>query len=70
MAAKKTANVVEAEMHRVFNCGIGMVAIVAAEDAGRAQQVLKGEGESVFRIGEIRPRAGDEPQTVCCRNTG
>jgi phosphoribosylformylglycinamidine cyclo-ligase len=61
---RRNGNVAEAEMHRVFNCGIGMVAIVAAEDAGRAQQVLKGEGESVFRIGEIRPRAGDEPQTV------
>jgi phosphoribosylformylglycinamidine cyclo-ligase len=57
-------NVAEAEMHRVFNCGIGMVAIVAAEDAGRAQQTLEREGESAFRIGEIRSRTGDEPQTV------
>jgi phosphoribosylformylglycinamidine cyclo-ligase len=51
-------------MHRVFNCGIGMVVIVAAEDFGRAQQALEREGESVFRIGEIRSRTGDEPQTV------
>jgi phosphoribosylformylglycinamidine cyclo-ligase len=57
-------NVAEAEMHRVFNCGIGMVVIVAAEDFGRAQQALEREGESVFRIGEIRARAGDEPQTL------
>jgi phosphoribosylformylglycinamidine cyclo-ligase len=61
---RRNGNVAEAEMHRVFNCGIGMVAIVAAEDAGRAQQALEREGESVFRIGEIRSRAGDEPQTV------
>ena len=61
---QKTGNVAEAEMHRVFNCGIGMVAIVAAEDAGRAQQALEHEGESVFRIGEIRARAGGEPQTI------
>jgi phosphoribosylformylglycinamidine cyclo-ligase len=60
---QRSGNVAEAEMHRVFNCGIGMVAIVAAEDAGRAQQALEREGESVFRIGEIRARAGDEPQT-------
>ena len=61
---QRNGNVAEAEMHRVFNCGIGMVAIVAAENAGRAQQAFEREGESVFRIGEIRPRSGDEPQTV------
>jgi len=61
---QRSGNVAEAEMHRVFNCGIGMVVIVAAEDAGRAQQALEREGESVFRIGEIRARAGDEPQTL------
>jgi len=60
---QRSGNVAEAEMHRVFNCGIGMVVIVAAEDAGRAQQALEREGESVFRIVEIRARAGDEPQT-------
>jgi len=61
---QRSGNVAEAEMHRVFNCGIGMVVIVAAEDAGRAQQALEREGENVFRIGEIRARAGDEPQTL------
>jgi len=61
---QRSGNVAEAEMHRVFNCGIGMVVIVAAEDAGRAQQALEREGESVFRIGEIRARKDDEPQTL------
>ena len=61
---QRSGNVAEAEMHRVFNCGIGMVVIVAAKDAGCAQQALEREGESVFRIGEIRARAGDEPQTL------
>ncbi|HYN28085.1 MAG TPA: phosphoribosylformylglycinamidine cyclo-ligase [Burkholderiales bacterium] len=61
---QRNGNVAEAEMYRVFNCGIGMVAIVAAEDADRAQQVLEREGEKVFRIGEIRSRTGGEPQTV------
>jgi phosphoribosylformylglycinamidine cyclo-ligase len=61
---QRNGNVAESEMHRVFNCGIGMVAIVAAEDARRAQQTLEHEGERVFRIGEVRSRTGDEPQTV------
>ena len=51
-------------MHRVFNCGIGMVAIVASGDAALAMQVLQREGEAVFRIGEIRSRRGGEAQTV------
>ena len=61
---QRNGDVTETEMHRVFNCGIGMVAIVATEDASEAQHVLEREGEKVFRIGEIRPRAGGEPQTV------
>ena len=61
---QKKGNVAEAEMHRVFNCGIGMVVIVAAEHAERAILALQREGETVFRIGEIRRRRGDEAQTV------
>jgi phosphoribosylformylglycinamidine cyclo-ligase len=61
---QKNGNVADAEMHRVFNCGIGMVAIVDAEHAGRTIEALQREGETVFRIGEIRRRRGDEAQTV------
>jgi phosphoribosylformylglycinamidine cyclo-ligase len=51
-------------MHRTFNCGIGMVVIVSAADAQRAQDLLQAEGETVYRIGHIRRRAADEPQTI------
>ena len=61
---QKNGNVAEAEMHRVFNCGIGMVAVVAADHAEHAMKALQREGETVFRIGEIRSRRGDEAQTV------
>ena len=54
----------ENEMHRVFNCGIGMVVVVAAEHADQAQALLAEAGEQVWRIGHIRARSGDEPQTV------
>lgn len=57
-------NVAEAEMHRVFNCGIGMACVVAAQDAERAEQVLAAGGETVYRIGEIRARRDGEPQTT------
>jgi phosphoribosylformylglycinamidine cyclo-ligase len=57
-------NVAENEMHRVFNCGIGMVIVVAAGDAEQAMTELKAAGEAVYRIGGIRARQGDEAQTV------
>jgi phosphoribosylformylglycinamidine cyclo-ligase len=56
--------VADAEMHRVFNCGIGMAVIVAAADAARATAELAAAGETVWRIGEIAERAAGQAQTV------
>ena len=56
-------NVADAEMHRVFNCGIGMVVIVAKEDAERAIRHLQAAGEAVWQIGEIQERAEGQAQT-------
>lgn len=55
--------VADHEMHRVFNCGIGMVVIVSSEQADAAQAQLVASGETVMRIGKIRARVGDEAQT-------
>jgi phosphoribosylformylglycinamidine cyclo-ligase len=56
-------NVEQQEMYRTFNCGIGMAVIVAAEDAETACKQLQASGETVYTIGEIRARQGDESQT-------
>jgi phosphoribosylformylglycinamidine cyclo-ligase len=56
--------VADAEMHRVFNCGIGMTVIVAKENADAAMAQLQAAGETVYRIGEIRARAEGEAQTI------
>lgn len=61
---QKHGNVADSEMHRVFNCGIGMIVIVAKENAEAAMAQLKASGETVFNIGEIRQRNGEEPQTI------
>jgi len=50
---QREGGVAEAEMHRVFNCGIGMVIALAADDAKRAQALLVAAGETVFEIGRI-----------------
>ncbi|MEO8766841.1 MAG: phosphoribosylformylglycinamidine cyclo-ligase [Nitrosospira sp.] len=57
-------NVIDSEMHRVFNCGVGMVLIVAPELADNAVKILQSAGETVWRIGEIRQRDADEAQTI------
>jgi phosphoribosylformylglycinamidine cyclo-ligase len=54
--------VAEAEMHRVLNCGIGMVVIVPAEAAATARAHLQQAGETAFPIGQITSRQGDEAQ--------
>jgi phosphoribosylformylglycinamidine cyclo-ligase len=56
--------VADAEMHRVFNCGIGMTVIVARENADAAMAQLQAAGETVYRIGEIRARGEGEAQTI------
>ncbi|MGB1580662.1 MAG: phosphoribosylformylglycinamidine cyclo-ligase [Nevskiales bacterium] len=44
------------EMHRTFNCGIGMTLIVAADEADAIVNSLQASGESAWRIGEIQLR--------------
>ncbi|MDX1466249.1 MAG: phosphoribosylformylglycinamidine cyclo-ligase, partial [Halomonas sp.] len=48
---KAQGNVDEHEMHRVLNCGIGMVIVVPAEKADQARAHLQAQGETVHRIG-------------------
>jgi phosphoribosylformylglycinamidine cyclo-ligase len=57
-------NVADSEMYRVFNCGIGMVVVVAKENADAATAQLQAAGETVWRLGEIRERQGNEAQTL------
>ncbi|PXX97587.1 phosphoribosylformylglycinamidine cyclo-ligase [Halomonas sp. LBP4] len=57
---RQQGNVDAHEMHRVLNCGIGMVVVVPADQADQARAHLQAQGETVYRIGEITPRQGDE----------
>ncbi|MDI6026371.1 phosphoribosylformylglycinamidine cyclo-ligase [Corticibacterium sp. UT-5YL-CI-8] len=52
----KTGGVTPEEMMRTFNCGIGMIAVVAAGQAAQVAAVLQEAGETVTPIGRIVPR--------------
>jgi phosphoribosylformylglycinamidine cyclo-ligase len=60
---REGGNVEAQEMFRTFNCGIGMVVVVAASDADAAIAHLQAAGEKVSQIGVIRARQGEEHQT-------
>jgi phosphoribosylformylglycinamidine cyclo-ligase len=61
---QKEGGVADAEMHRVFNCGIGMAVVVAEADAERAMAFLRAQGETVHRIGRIAARTAGQAQTI------
>jgi phosphoribosylformylglycinamidine cyclo-ligase len=61
---QQKGNVAEDEMHRVFNCGIGMVLAVAPEDVEPAVAILRNAGETVYRIGAVEAGPAGEPQAL------
>ena len=50
---QEKGGVSDEEMHKTFNCGIGMCLIVAAQDANEVAQILQDSGEIVTKIGEL-----------------
>ena len=50
---QEQGNVTQADMLTTFNCGIGMIVCVAAEDEATTITTLQEQGEQAFAIGEI-----------------
>ena len=61
---QQQGGVADTEMYRVFNCGIGMVAVVAPEHAQAIAGALRAQGETVYQLGDIRECAAGVAQTV------
>ncbi|MFK7881856.1 phosphoribosylformylglycinamidine cyclo-ligase [Roseobacter sp.] len=54
----RTGNIAEAEMLKTFNCGLGMILVVAPDRADALTSVLANHGEDVTRIGRVSETAG------------
>lgn len=61
---KEEGNIADSELYRVFNCGIGMVAVVGAAEAGAALKALRSAGESAWRIGRVVRREKNGSQVM------
>ena len=54
----------DAEMLRVFNCGIGMVLVLRSDQADEIIDRLTANGERAYRIGETEVRPPEAPSLV------
>jgi phosphoribosylformylglycinamidine cyclo-ligase len=61
---QRAGNVDDAEMHRVFNCGIGMILVVARDRVAAALEGLRAAGETPYVIGSVEKRATGAPGTI------
>ncbi|HEY1227332.1 MAG TPA: phosphoribosylformylglycinamidine cyclo-ligase, partial [Ramlibacter sp.] len=61
---QRTAGISDHEMNRTFNNGIGMVVVVAPEQAQATAATLRAQGETVHEIGTIADRGTGPAVTV------
>jgi phosphoribosylformylglycinamidine cyclo-ligase len=61
---QRSGNVAPTELARTFNCGIGMVAVVAPGDVESVTRILESHGETVRPIGRILARTNGMPGCV------
>ncbi len=59
----KTGNIPERDMFNTYNMGVGMSVIVAKEDADKAVEILRANGEAAYVIGEVIE--SEEGVTIC-----
>ena len=61
---QKIGGISEHDMFNTFNMGVGMCVIVSPEDADRAMEILRNQGEQVTVIGEVVSR-GEREIEIC-----
>ena len=50
---QKVGNIPERDMFNTFNMGVGMSVVVSKQDANKAVEILKANGENAYIMGEI-----------------
>jgi len=55
----QTAGIAAEEMLRTFNCGIGLVAVVAEKDSGHVIDAFQTCGDKAVRLGKLVPGSGE-----------
>jgi phosphoribosylformylglycinamidine cyclo-ligase len=63
-AIQKIGNIVDDEMYRVFNMGIGMMLVVPEKESGEILERLERLGEKAYLIGQIDKRDPEQPSVV------
>jgi phosphoribosylformylglycinamidine cyclo-ligase len=61
---QEKGNIIDEEMYRTFNNGIGMVVCVAAEDASKTIEILEAAGENAAIIGQIEQSTAATPEVI------
>jgi phosphoribosylformylglycinamidine cyclo-ligase len=57
----KVGGVASDEMNRTFNCGVGMVCVIAADRVDHLRNIFEKTGERVFTIGKVVNISGNTP---------
>ena len=59
---QENGNITTHEMYRTFNCGVGMILVVPANELENSLNILKEQGENAWHIGEIQDAVEGEEQ--------
>ncbi|MGE6460820.1 phosphoribosylformylglycinamidine cyclo-ligase [Pseudoalteromonas tetraodonis] len=59
---QENGNITTHEMYRTFNCGVGMVLVVPADELENSLNILKDLGENAWHLGEIQDAVAGEEQ--------
>ena len=65
---QKSGGIADVEMLRTFNCGVGMIAVIAADEVDVVLANLAKSNETAWVLGEITPRDSGQPAVTYSRN--
>ncbi len=61
---QEKGNITTHEMYRTFNCGVGMIIVVPADQVEKSLAILTEHGENAWHIGEIAQLQAGEEQVI------